>query len=441
MTARPMALALLLLGCTLILAKASRANERQGALRLPAGEPLTCIYYFPHWWEPWKSSDDAIRADLKRLRRTGFNTLLLDHEWSQAIDGNWKWLDRSVRLARESDMAIVPWLTIKTWSDIAPGHRHQLAREWFGVDIPFGQHQDGSPAGPIIWDRSVRIAGVRYARMYLERYADQALLRLRWNGKDRPVISLSVESGWDGGFDDGSSERFQRWCRRKYGSIGALNRAWGTSLLRWDGINPRDASVFDYKRHGEGQAAHPQAVEDHVLFRSETIRDVLGAIGKEIRRTHPDVLLMAEYPYQYEAEHPHAKAYRLQYGADPISCDWADIVLVRATGPLTEKELAAMERHRQRTGQRFIMTYRTYADWDLSPASDAFSVAVRTFAGQAAHWGSGFGFYSWNEMVDTHVAFSTAMPATEQAGWTAERSERAIGLLAAMVQRYRATTP
>ena len=33
----------------------------------------------------------------------GFNTLLLDHEFSQMLDGNWKWLDREHRLAREEN--------------------------------------------------------------------------------------------------------------------------------------------------------------------------------------------------------------------------------------------------------------------------------------------------------------------------------------------------
>jgi len=164
---------------------------------------------------------------------------------------------------------------------------------------------------------------------------------------------------------------------------------------------------------------------------------VLRAIGKELRKTHQDVLLMAEYPYQYESEHPHAKAYRIQYGADPISCDWADIVLLRATGPLSAAELAALQRHRNRTGQRFVLTYRTYSDWDVEPNSPAFARAADLYAFQAVRHGDGFGFYSWNEMVDTHVAWSTAIPAASQNGWTAERAERAIALMAAMTAKYR----
>lgn len=61
-------------------------------LALPDGKPMIGIYYFTHWWEPWKSDDKAILDDFGRLRSMDFNTILLDQEWSQAIDGDWKWV-------------------------------------------------------------------------------------------------------------------------------------------------------------------------------------------------------------------------------------------------------------------------------------------------------------------------------------------------------------
>lgn len=104
-----------LLATCLCLAAAA-PTRADAPLRLPNGEPVVCVYYFTHWWEPWKSDDEAIRQDLRRLRGMGFNTLLLDHEWSQAIDGNWRLLDRANRLAAECSMsiAITRWST-PTW--------------------------------------------------------------------------------------------------------------------------------------------------------------------------------------------------------------------------------------------------------------------------------------------------------------------------------------
>jgi hypothetical protein len=39
-------------------------------------------------------------------------------------------------------------------------------------------------------------------------------------------------------------------------------------------------------------------------------------------------------------------------------------------------------------------------------------------------------------MVDTHLAYSSAMSAQQPSGWSPERAERAIGLADAMVRRY-----
>ncbi|MBI2298345.1 MAG: beta-galactosidase [Armatimonadetes bacterium] len=403
-------------------------------LRLTNGEPLVCMYTFTHWWEPWKSSDDALRADFQRLRAMGVNTLLIDHEWSQAIDGNWKLLDRGHRLAKECGLRIVPWLSLKSWSDISPGGRAELAKQWFGVDIRYGLTQDGKAAAPLIYDGSVLTAGAKYAEMYLDRYLDQALLRLRWNGAERPVISLSVESAWEGSFDETTNLMFCRWLRARYADIAALNQAWGTTYGGFFEVDPTDKAIFDYAASGSGKAAHQQAVEDHVEFRSETISDSLARMAAMVRRKHPDVLIMAEVPYQYGSRHPHAMGYRVGYGATPSSCRYADIVLFRNTGPIDEAEAKVVRAEQALTGQKFILTYRTYSDWDVQPDDPKFAQSVELYAKQGAELASGFGFYSFNEMVDTHLAFSAQVEAN---GWTAERAERAIGLAGAMIRRYR----
>jgi len=405
-------------------------------LRLPNGEPLVCIYYFTHWWEPWRSDDNIILNDLKRLRAMGFNTLLLDQEWSQAIDGDWKWLDRNFRLAQAAGMKIVPWLSPKTWCDVSPGYREQLAKEWFGVQVRYGTAQDGKQAAPLIYDESVITAGWKYTTMYLDRYLSGPLLRLRWQGKDRPVICLSVESAWDGSFDETTNFLFCRWLKGRYRDVKTLNRAWGTKYPGFFSLDPRDQTIFDYTGHIEGKAKHPAAVEAHVAFRAVMISDVLARMAALVRRKYPDVLLLAEIPYQYGSEHPHARGYRIAYGANPESCDYADIVLFRNTGPLSQKESRALRDHQRRTGQRFILAYRTYSDWDVAPDSPDFKRSLALYADQAASLASGFGFYSFNEMVDTHVAYSKAMSPEAQKGWTPERSERAIELIKAMVKRY-----
>jgi len=411
------------------------ASAVRQPLRLPAGEPLVCVYYFGHWWDPWKNDDEAIRRDFRRLRQIGVTAICVDHEWSQAIDGNWRWLDREHRLAREAGLGIIPWLSLKTWSDVNGANRLKLAKRWYGVDLRLGKNQDGSLGAPLIYDESVIRFGARYACDYLKRYREQALLRLEWGGKNRPVICLSVESAWQGSFDDETNRRFRAWLRRRYADVTALNRAWGTHYRNFDAVDPRDKTVFDYAAAPSGKAKHPQAIEDHVEFRSQTISTSLALMAQHVREAYPDTLFLAEIPYQYGSRHPHAVGYRLGYGANPSSSDYADIVLFRNTGLLNGREQQALLDAETRGHQKFVLTYRTYSNWDLRAESPKFSRAVEAYASQAAELAHGFGFYSWNEMVDVHVAYAPHPP--KKTDWTQERAERAIRLLSAMVNRYR----
>ena len=64
-------------------------------------------------------------------------------------------------MAAQADLKILPWLSAKGWSDILAGSRAKLAKQWFGVEIPYGQEQDGTPAAPLIYDDAVLSAGSR----------------------------------------------------------------------------------------------------------------------------------------------------------------------------------------------------------------------------------------------------------------------------------------
>ncbi len=418
-------------------------NGGESPLRLPDGEPLAGVYFFPHWWQPWKGDDQAILRDMTRLRHMHVNTLLIDHEWSQALDRDWHWLDRSHRLAKQTGTKIVPWLSLKSWADVNWGRR-LAAKRWYDEDIVYGLNQDGGRAAPLIWHPSTISFGAKYATAYIDRYLENgAILHLRWEGKDRPVVCLGVEAAWAGSFDEQSNLMFCQWLRGRYKDIKALNEAWGTVYGGFLHVDPRDAKIFDYAAHPKGKAKHPQAVEDHVAFRSKVVSDSLAAMAKRVRQKHPDVLFMAEIPYQYGSTHPHAVGYRIGYAANPESCDHADIVLFRATGPLNDQEIETLRKHRARTGQKFVLAFRTYSHWGnpRSPAELERFVAQR--AEQAASLFNGLGFYSWNEMVDVHVAHSPQManaslgPEAKRSAFPPEKSERAIKVLQAITQRYR----
>ena len=83
-----------------------------------------------------------------------------------------------------------------------------------------------------------------------------------------------------------------------------------------------------------------------------------------------------------------------------------------------------------------VLTYRTYSDWCSPRSDDATEESADLYAGQAAKFGNGFGFYSWNEMVDTHVAPSRPEDLGHRGALSPEQSARGVALMRAMVKRY-----
>lgn len=391
-------LKLIILTACLIISAATFLNSLQAqgshrpALRLPNGEPLTCIYFFGHWWEPWKSDDDAIRRDLKRLREMGFNTLLLDHEFSQSLDGNWKWLDREHRLAKEAGFVIVPWLEAHCSRDVAVGNRREVAQKMFGQpEIPLTETQDGKPSQALITSEAFKQYLTFYVCAYVERYLkDGAMLRVVRDGKSRPVISLTCEMDFTA-FDVDTNRRFVAWLQRKYRDIAKLNAAWRTQFAKFEDVNPKDKSIFDYSY--ADAPTQPPPVADHVAFRAQLCNEVFADIKERVRRRYPELLFLAEIPYQFEGDHPHARGYATSCACIPDTVRFADILLLRWTqGRPTPKEREALSKYAADTGAQTVICYRV---------SELLSGA---FGSDTAEVANGLGYYSWNEMVDCHAA-------------------------------------
>lgn len=405
-------------------------------LTLADGRPFVGVYYFTHWWEPWRSSDERILDDFAQLRKMGNTVICLDHEWSQAIDNNWSILDRSHKLAKQGGMQILPWLSLKVWTDLGSPDRMRLIREWYGEDLQRTIDQKGEPAGLLIWDEATIRVGARYTEDYLKRYADQALLHLNWEGKSCPVVALSVELAWHGGFDEQTNLRFQEWLAKNYGTVNALNNKWGTAFSEFAQINPRDEKIFDYANYLSAHVASPQAIEDHVEFRSQIIAYSLNQMAAELRKTWPDVLILAELPYQMASDHPHAQGYRVIYGTNPSCVHGADILFFRCTGPLSDTEARYLQEFRKITKQPVVLSFRTYCDWgNERPAEEATRIA-EIYAKQALEYGDALAFYSWNEMVDTHLAPTYSGEYLTPGDLNPEQSQRAIALTDQMMQIY-----
>jgi hypothetical protein len=396
------------------------AAAPRAPLRLASGEPLVAAYFFSRWWEPWRSSDELVLSDLRRLRAMGVNTICLDHEPIQAFDGDWAFPERDHRLAAQAGIAIIPWLELKCGADMSV--HHQEIAEHYGIIVPRGEDAKGAPTNVRLYRAEYREALAAYVLDYLGRFLERgAILRVMEGGRARPVISLTVETGWDNAsFDDETNALFRRWLRRRYGDVAGINRAWDAKYRSLNEIDPRDDDQFPYRRAlALAQAGKtPRSLTDHVRFRAEVINRALRAVRDAVRRRYPDLLFLAEVPYTFASQHPHAIGHRFGAAMLPQAVAYADIVMFRTVNPqLDAAELADLEMLAAR-GQRSILCHRTYQAKNFESQGSRDIIAR-----QAAQHAHGLGYYSWNEMGDTHIA-------------QREDTERAVTYITALDARY-----
>lgn len=370
-------------------------------LRLRNEEPFVGIYYF-HWWEPWASNDEASLEDLKKMRDAGFNVLFIDHEASQAIPNDFAILDREHRLAKETGLEIVPWLGLTVFGDMATEGRIQWAKERYG-------------AGPSADDYGFRPYGsgtiefaTRYTLDYIDRYKDQALCHVIKDGTACPVVALSAETGWHwhtAANDPEARMQFSRWLRNKYKTIEALNKAYDTEYDDFFRVDPRDEAVFDYVKSTDvGRRAISTPVKDHVLFRAEFISDMLSAVRAGVREKYPNALIGTEIPYAIADEHPHAWGYQISMASIANIAEHADILFSRGGGVSGLATRRALLDYARSTGKDVVINHRISPHQGPGYSELNRETLGALFAHEAAAYCSGLGFYSWNEMVDVHMA-------------------------------------
>ena len=125
-----------------------------------------------------------------------------------------------------------------------------------------------------------------------------------------------------------------------------------------------------------------------------------------VLKRYPEMLFLAEVPYTFGSDHPHAVGHTYGAAMLPEAVAYADIVMFRTVGNnFTAPEQAAC-RKLLAQGKAVILSHRTY-----EAQSFTYPDAAQIIAGQAASFANGLGYYSWNEMVDTHIA---QRPDTEQ---------------------------
>ncbi|WP_305789707.1 beta-galactosidase [Symbioplanes lichenis] len=230
--------------------------------------------YNPEQW-PREVWDEDIRA----MREAGVTVVSLAiFSWArlEPTEGryDWSWLDEIIELLHAGGIAVdlatataspPPWLTTK--------HPEILPVDREGRTIWPGGRQQWRPTSPIF-----RRYALGLVRAMAERYGHHPAVTA-WHVSNE----LGCHNVYD--FSDDAAAAFRTWLEKRYGTLDALNEAWGTSF--WSQHYSDWAQILPPRL----AATHPNPTQqlDFKRFSSDALREYLRAERDILHEITPDV--------------------------------------------------------------------------------------------------------------------------------------------------------
>ena len=231
--------------------------------------------YNPDQW-----SEETWDDDVRLMKKAGVNTVALAiFSWDriQPQENRWDfgWLDRIIDklgkagIATDLASATAPaplWLYEK--------HPEVLPCDKFGHPVNAGSRQSWSPTSPVFKEYALTLC-----RKLAERYGANPYVTA-WH--------MGNEYGWNNrnDYSDNALNAFRLWCERKYGTIGALNQAWGTTFWGQE-MNSFD-EVLIPRFMGADSMVNPGQKLDFERFGNDMLLDFYKAERDAIAEICPD---------------------------------------------------------------------------------------------------------------------------------------------------------
>lgn len=176
---------------------------------------LGVCYYPEHWPE------ELWADDFRRMRELGLTVIrVAEFAWSifEPEEGRFSFelFDRALDLAHQHGLQVIlgtPTATPPAW--LTHSYPEVLNVTQAGVQYQHGQRRHYTYNAPIYRERSARIV-----RAMAEHYAGHPAV-IGWQIDNELNCEVNVF------YADADHEAFRAWARQKYGSLEALNRAWG----------------------------------------------------------------------------------------------------------------------------------------------------------------------------------------------------------------------
>lgn len=224
-------------GCTKYVRKGNDVQIHTGKPAVPTATPKRQPFAWPKLltengrgiafggdYNPDQWSEETWDDDVRLMKKAGVNTVALAiFSWDriQPQENRWDfgWLDRIIdklgKAGIATDLASAT-ATAPLW--LYEKHPEVLPCDKFGHPVNAGSRQSWSPTSPVFKEYALTLC-----RKLAERYGANPYVTA-WH--------MGNEYGWNNrnDYSDNALNAFRLWCERKYGTIGALNQAWGTTF-------------------------------------------------------------------------------------------------------------------------------------------------------------------------------------------------------------------
>ncbi|RQM46763.1 beta-galactosidase [Paraburkholderia bannensis] len=218
---------------------------------------LGVCYYPEHWQEAmWK--DDAARMKALGIEQVR----IAEFAWSRMEPSpgeyDWGWLDRAVDTLGNAGLKVVmctPTATPPKW--LIDCHPEILPVGADGRVRAFGSRRHYDFSSPEYYEASKRIC-----EAVAQRYGQHSAVAY-WQTDNEYGCHNTVVS-----YSPAAVKRFREWLKARYGSIGALNTAWGAVFwsMEYRSFDEIDAPI------GTVTEAHPSHRLDYRRFASDEVQ-------------------------------------------------------------------------------------------------------------------------------------------------------------------------
>ncbi|CAN5298301.1 beta-galactosidase [soil metagenome] len=236
--------------------------------------------YSPEQWP-----EEVWLEDVALMREAGVNSVNLGvFAWGllEVEDGvfEWGWLDRIMDLLHENGVGV----NLATPTAAPPMWLLRKHPEITTVDADGRRTGQGGRLGWAASSATFRRYALRMVEAIATRYAEHPALRL-WHVSNE----LSNENGTS--YDPETAVAFRAWLESRYGSVAAVNSAWGTAF--W-GHHYTSIDQIEPPRHARTDH-NPGFQLDYQRFSSDALLDYFRAEREVLRTITPGVPITTNF--------------------------------------------------------------------------------------------------------------------------------------------------